>query len=61
MLVSRSLSIERDFCDKNPINNGREQRVMLRCIILVNVRLLIRSYAMQFGELREVGESYKFL
>jgi len=31
---------------------------MLRCINLYDVRLLIRPYAMQFGELREVGESF---
>jgi len=32
-------------------------RLMLLCINLYDVRLLIRSHALQFGELREVGES----
>jgi len=31
---------------------------VLRCIIPYDVRVLFRSYAMQFGELREVGESF---
>jgi len=32
-------------------------KILLRCINLYDVRLLLRPYAMQFGELREVGES----
>jgi len=32
--------------------------ILLRCIIPYDVRLLFRPYAMQFGELREVGESF---
>jgi len=43
-------------CYLNGTSTQKGQLVqMLRCINLYDVRLLLRPYAMQFGELREVG------